>query len=221
MKPIMIYGAGGFAREVLELIRDINRLRATWQPVGFLSDDATEYGTVINGLEVLGGVDVLERDPQGSAIVLGLGSPVAKYRVARRLIALGCETPTLVHPTVVKSDTVDLAVGVVVTASNVLTCNIRVDRFAMLNLGCTVGHDAVVGAYATLSPGVHVSGNVKLDDGVEVGTGTVLVPGIEVGAWSIVGAGAVVSKPVPPNCTAVGVPAKVIKTRNEGWHEHA
>ncbi len=87
-----------------------------------------------------------------------------------------------------------------------------------MNLAVTIGHDSSLGDFVTLSPGTNVSGNVQLDEGVETGTNVGIIPGIEIGAWSIVGAGAVVTRNLPANVTAVGAPAKVIKERDAGWH---
>jgi acetyltransferase-like isoleucine patch superfamily enzyme len=89
-----------------------------------------------------------------------------------------------------------------------------VGRFVTFNFDITVGHDCTVGDYATLAPGVHLSGYTKVGTGANLGAGTVTIPNVEIGDWSIIGAGAVVTKSLPPNCTAVGVPARVIKVRH-------
>jgi serine acetyltransferase len=87
-----------------------------------------------------------------------------------------------------------------------------------VNLACTVGHDAVLEDYATLAPGVHVSGHVVVEEGAYVGTGANVVERLRIGRWSVVGAGSTVLANVPANTTAVGIPARVIKTRDDGWH---
>lgn len=221
MKPLVVYGAGGFAREVVELVRDINRREPTWEIVGLLDDNRDSWGRVLNDVPILGSLEWLERDAGKPYMVFGVGGPAAKRRMHARTRTLVAGYPTLVHPTAVMSKSVDLAEGVVVTAGNILTANISVGPFAMLNLMCTVGHDSTIGAYASLSPAVNVSGNVHIAAGCDIGTGVKLIPGATIGAWSVVGAGGVVTKPLPANCTAVGVPAKVVNEREAGWHEHA
>jgi sugar O-acyltransferase (sialic acid O-acetyltransferase NeuD family) len=217
MNDIVIYGAGGFAREVLALLRDVNREREQWNVLGFL-DDRTPAGTVVDGLEVLGNAAWLEARAGRVHAVVGVGSPAVKRRLAERLRPLAAGFPTLVHPGVVRTEFVRLEEGVVVTAGNILTTQVEVGRFAMLNLACTVGHDARIGAYATLSPGVNVSGFVNVGEGCDVGTGSALIQGVSIGPWSVVGAGGVVAGDLPANCTAVGVPARAIKQRPDGWH---
>ena len=76
---------------------------------------------------------------------------------------------------------------------------------------CTVGHDITIKSYASFMPSVNISGEVIIHEAVYVGTGAKIINQLEIGENTIVGAGAVVSKSLPSNCTAVGIPAKVIK----------
>ena len=88
---------------------------------------------------------------------------------------------------------------------------VEIEDFVILNLGCTVGHDSIIKKYSAFMPSVNISGEVTIGEGVYVGTGAKIINQLEIGEYTIVGAGAVVSKTLPANCTAVGVPAKVIK----------
>ena len=79
------------------------------------------------------------------------------------------------------------------------------------------GHDVVLYDFATLAPGIHVSGNVVCEEGAYIGTGTNILPRMRIGAWSIAGAGSLINADVSPDTTVVGVPAKIIETRRAGW----
>jgi sugar O-acyltransferase (sialic acid O-acetyltransferase NeuD family) len=218
MKPLVIYGAGGFAREVLFVLRDMAKVRQEWDVLGFLDDAADQRPTEICGLPILGGVEWVRNARHPVHVVLGVGFPSSKYQLVRRLRNDVAGFPSLIHPSAILSEFVTVGEGVVVTAGNVLTTQVRVEDFAMLNLSCTVGHDSIVGAYSSIAPGTNLSGNVRVGEGAEIGTGAKVVPGVTIGGWSVVGAGAVVVSDLPSNSTAVGIPARVIKTREVGWH---
>lgn len=216
---LVILGAGGFAREVLDVVDAIETERpGSFAVEGFVSEVESDWNQQRNGVPVLGGFEWFARAPKADRrIVCGIGNPAVRRRVVERARELGLAAATLVHPRATLTRWVALAEGTIVTAGVVLTNQIRIGRHVHLNLNVTVGHDAVIGDYCTLSPGVHVSGNVAIGEGTEIGTGAAVIEKKRLGAWSVVGAGAVVAADLPPNCTAVGVPAKVIKTRDEGW----
>jgi sugar O-acyltransferase (sialic acid O-acetyltransferase NeuD family) len=93
-----------------------------------------------------------------------------------------------------------------------------VGNHVILNTSSSVDHDCRIGDYAHIAPGCHLGGGIIVGEGTFLGVGTSVVPGVRIGRWSVIGAGAVVTKDLQDNCTAVGVPARVIKTREEGWH---
>lgn len=221
LTPIAIIGSGGFGRELRWLIEDINAQQPRFEILGFVNTDKPSSGPV-DGLPVFDAAFFSDpsRFPSRSlAVTLGIGLPAIKRRVALSLP--GWVTfPNLIHPSVRMSSRITLgASGIVITAGNILTTSIRIDDHSMINLSCTVGHDASIGAYSVISPGVNISGCVSVGVGASVGTGSKIIEGKRIGEWAVVGAGSVVITDVPPNATAVGAPARVIKTRESGWHE--
>lgn len=218
IKRLVIFGAGGFGREVLQLVRDINETVPTWQCEGFLVDSKYADGGMVQGLPILGDLAWLVRNP-GVQVVIAVGSPVAKREIALRIRRVS-ENPfaTLIHPRAWVGQHVAIGEGSILCAGALVTTDIRIGRHVHINIGATIGHDAVLEDFVTLNPSVNLSGNIKLEEGVEVGTNSVLIPGSVVGCWSIIGAGSVVTKSLPPNVTAVGIPAKAIKERAPGWH---
>ena len=109
------------------------------------------------------------------------------------------------------SQRVKIEDGCIVCAGNILTVNIVVHKFVILNLGCTVGHDTNIGEFSSFMPSVNISGDVIIGREVYVGTGAKIINQLSVGMGTVIGAGAVVTKSLPEKCTAVGIPAKVIK----------
>lgn len=218
--PIAIFGAGGFAREVLQIILDINAHSPNapiWKPVGFIVDAAFLNTEPVHGLPVLSSLDWLAAH-HSTHVVIAIGAPAAKRRIAAHVESTGGNPfASLVHPCAWVGRHVEISEGSVICAGCLVTTDIRIGRHVHVNIGSTIGHDADLGNFVTLNPSVNVSGNVALGEGVEIGTGSVLIPQTNVGEWSIVGAGSVVTKSLQANITAVGAPARVIKTREPGW----
>lgn len=216
MTDLVLFGTGGFAREVLQIALDINAHEPTWNVLGFL-DDAPSPPESVHGLPVLGGAEWLQ-DRSDVRVSIAIGAPAAKRKVARRAADYGAEFATLVHPRAWVGRRVEIGEGSTVCAGVSVTTDIEMGRHVILNLGCTVGHDAVVGDFVTAAPSVNISGAVDVGEGTDLGTGSAIIQGVTIGAWTVVGAGAVVVKPIPPNVTAVGAPARPIKERPDGWH---
>ena len=218
MKDLVILGTGGFAREVHQLLEDCNAQRSTWNVVGFLDDHSANVSDFIHNLPILGPREWLEG--KRISVAVGLGVPHSRRRIVDdiRRIANDVSYPTLVHPTAWIGNRIKFGTGVIVCAGARLTTDLTVGDYVHLNLNTTVGHDSVLHDFVTAAPAVNVSGAVNVGTGCDLGTGSTIIQGINVGAWTVVGAGAVVVRDLPPNVTAVGTPAKPIKERPEGWH---
>lgn len=215
---IVVVGAGGFAREVGQLLRDQATAGSPWNVLGYVDDNPELQGKTVGRLPVLGPVAWLKDNPHVAA-ANGIGSPAVIAKVATSLDLWGIEQPSLVHPRAWVGDEVEIGKGAIVTAGCSLTTDISVGRGVVLNLNSTVGHDANLGAFSVINPLTAISGGVDLGEGCLVGTGAKILQYLKVGEWSIVGAGAVVIKDLPANVTAVGNPANVIKQREPGWHQ--
>lgn len=212
MKRIAILGSGGFAREVLCLIQDINKQTQTYEILGFI-DNTIEKGTLVNGFPVIGSDDEIIKSNKSMSLALAFGEPHLKKKVAAKYCSSIFDFPNLIHPSVIlgSEDYIKMGTGCIICAGNILTTNIELGDFITLNLACTVGHDTVIGSYSSIMPSCNISGDVIIQDSVYVGTGVKIINQTVVGTNSVLGAGAVVSKSIPANCTAVGVPAKPIK----------
>lgn len=212
MKDIAIFGVGGFGREVLSLIQDINKVKPTWNIIGFF-DDGYPIGYDVHGLKNLGGVNELNEWRTSLNLVIAIGTPNIKRAILNNIQNPVVEYPTLVHPTVIigDEDYVRIGKGCIICAYSIITCDVTIGDFVILNLSCTLGHDSVINDFAAFMPSCNISGEVEVGEGVYCGTGVKIINQTRIGSNTIIGAGAVVTKPLPANCTAVGVPAKVIK----------
>lgn len=213
IKKVAILGAGGFAREALWVFRDANEEKKEWEVLGFIDENKENHGTIICKLPILGGYEWFDNKKYSDLYVINsIGSPKTKRKVLEKAISKNLKFCSVLHPTVMMSKYIEIGEGTIITAGNILTTQIKIGNHVILNLDCTVGHDSIIEDYCTVAPGAHISGNVHLGVGVDFGTGAVIIQGVSVGSWSIIGAGTVVVSEIPSNVTAVGVPAKVIKT---------
>lgn len=207
--PLVIIGAGGFGREVLDVFESAQP-SSRHRFLGFLDD-------VEPDLDVLGrrnapwlGV-VARMVDLDAEYLIGIGNGEVRRDIDAQLVGAGRASATLVHPAATIASDVELGPGAVITAGARLTTNIRAGRHLQVNLNATIGHDCVIGDYVTLNPGVCISGNVVLEDRAAIGTGANVIPGVRIGAGAIVGAGAVVIRDVPPGDTVVGAPARSVR----------
>lgn len=212
MGSIVVIGAGGFGREVVDVIEAINALGQpgiSWEVVAFLDDGNPDQRTLAPYGVPVRPVSFLDSLPADVEYVIGIGSPSVRrdldmrFRQERR-------SPVLLHPSATMGRAVSIQPGTVVCAGVRLTNNISLGRHVHVNINSTIGHDARLDDYVTVSPLVAVSGNVHCETEVMLGTGVTLNPGITVGAGATVGSGAAALRDVPPGAVAVGVPAKAL-----------
>lgn len=197
-----VYGAGGHSREVADLIAACGH-----EIAGFVDDAGTgvHRPTDVRVYETLGAV---EHD----AVTIAVGDCVARARIYEA-IAESSMMPGLHHPTAAVSTHASIGSGTQVMQNVVVNSCARVGDNVILNVGCFVAHDCVVGAHSHIAPGALLSGACRVGARCFIGAGAVLLPGVTVGEGAVVGAGAVVTHNVPKGCTVVGVPARTVGER--------
>jgi sugar O-acyltransferase (sialic acid O-acetyltransferase NeuD family) len=207
LKKIAIYGAGGFGREVLSLIEHINLQHEEWQFMGFFDDQPMDSPSY------LGGIDVLNSWPESLSLVIATGDSQTRHAMHARITKKDIHYPVLIHPSVIfgRKTAVQIGEGSIICAGTIITLEVEIGSFSIVNLNSTIGHNSRLGAFSSLMPAVNIAGDVRLGEGVYVGSGANILNGITIGEQSKIGSGAVVTKNLPTHCTAVGVPAKVVK----------
>lgn len=207
---ILILGAGGHGRVVLDIILQARR----YDVAGFLDNNPAVHGRCVDGIPVHGGIDDLERireELRVGGVIIAIGDNGARRGLARRIEQSGAKLVNAVHPSAAVAGNAALGRNVVVAAGVVLCAHCQVGDSVILNTGCIIDHQTMIGEGAHICPGVRVAGRVKVEAGVFVGVGATVVPKVTLGCESIIGAGAVVTEDVPSLATVVGVPARPIK----------
>ncbi|HKR02266.1 MAG TPA: acetyltransferase [Pyrinomonadaceae bacterium] len=219
-KRVVIIGAGGHAREIAEILRDQAREGAGPRLLGFVADDPENYPAEIGGVPFLGDWSWFDgADLRDLAVVCAVGLPQLRKRLVERATARGLKFAKAVSPLAYVSPEASLGEGVMVFPHAFASAGSLVGDHAVVNVGASVSHDTRVSRYGTLGPGVRLAGRVFVGEGCYLGVGSSVINRVSIGEWTTVGGGACVTMDLPDNVTAVGVPARVIKTKKTGWHE--
>ena len=202
---VVVAGAGGMAREALAWLEDVEpRTRV----LGFVAGPDTPAGTTLLDMPVWADLETPASDSGALRVLLAVGSPTIRRRVARQAQELGLGLAYVVHPSAHLGPGVKVGPGVIVGPHVVLTRDIEVGTGAIVNFSAAVGHDSRIGDFAFVGPGANLGGEVTLAPDAYLGLGCCLLPGTAVGAGATVAAGAVVTRDVAAGSTVIGVPAR-------------
>jgi len=205
---VVVLGAGGHARVLIDLLRQVG----TPTPVAILDQDRSLVGVDLLGVPIVGDDDALERfDPTRTALVNGVGS--VRDTARRQAVFLrgrdrGFRFATLVHPTAVLAEGLDLGEGVLVLAGAVVNTGVRVGEDTILNTATVIEHDCTIGSHVHVASGAILAGGVTVEDGAHIGAGATVIQGVRIGLGAVIGAGAVVIDDIGADVVAVGVPAR-------------
>lgn len=217
--PVIVIGAGGFAREAAETVRAIQAADGSVALVGFLDDDPSLHGLSLLGSPVLGAVADLADHPDAT-VVVAVGRPDA-YAVRRDIVSrLGLPTAryaTLVHPGASVGSSCRLGHGTVVLAQVTLTADVVVGAHVAVMPQVVLTHDVVVEDFATLASGVRLGGGARVSSGAYVGSGVCVREGCRIGSWAMVGMGSTVTRDVPDERLWFGSPARDVRRAPLPW----
>ncbi len=206
---VVIVGAGGFGREVLDIIEAQQAAGDVIEFAGFIDDGEVQLDRLVRrGAQLLGSSESLTG--MDVAYVIGVGAGATREQLAERLAGSRCRQQPLIHPQATVGGDVLFGEGCIVAAGARLTTNIRCGTHVDVHVNATVGHDCLLDDFVSLYPAAVVSGDVQLHRGATIGTAATVLRGLSIGQGAMVGAGAVVVKDVEPGTVVVGVPAQPV-----------
>ena len=211
---LIIIGAGGSSQDILETVEDINRVRDTWNILGFLDDDSSKHGKKALGIPIIGSVeDAL--DFPNAKFILGIASykdPTTRKRIIAKLQLPRHAYATIIHPSAQISPRTDIGVGTAILHQCIVSCSTKIGDHVLICQGTFIAHDDIIEDHVVFSGNVTLSGGVCIRDSAYIGARACVAPAVEVGAASIVGIGSVAISDVRAGSTVFGSPARIINT---------
>jgi len=205
-EPIVIIGAGGHAKVVAATL-----LEAGFRISFFLDDDKNKWGKTIFDIPITGPIDAIKKEEKKYKGVVAIGDNSLREKVVNSFSDY-FHWISVIHPNAYVHSSVKIGKGSVIFAGAVIQPETIIGDHVIINTGATIDHDCKVYDFVHIAPGVNLAGGVTVQRGSFLGIGTKVIPGINIGSWSIVGAGSVVINNIEAGVTAVGVPARVIKS---------
>lgn len=213
MKKSIIIGAGTYGETYLYFLRE-----AGVDIVGFLDDNAQLTGRMVRGIPVLGTTEMLPRLKElygVEDVYCPIGSNRVRVRILEKARALGYQTPNFIHHKALIASNVSMPnEGVYIEAYTNIYPYTTIERDVLICGGSLVAHHCYLSQGTFISAGVNFGASVHADKYAYIGIGSTIMTGVkELGENCLVGAGAVVVRDVPACAVVVGVPAKILKMK--------
>lgn len=209
---MLILGAGGHAKEILQILERQD------QTTGLSFFDNIHSATVLlDTFPIVTSLEaakiLLAADPY---YAIGIGGTTARYKLSGIIAELGGILTSVICPTaLIGTFDVYLETGLNVMSHVFISNSVRIGAGTLINYGVNIHHDVTIGKYCELSPKSQVLGSAVIGDYTSIGAGAIVLPKVRIGSNVSIGAGSVVTKDIPDNCVAVGVPARRIKEGSE------
>lgn len=193
MKKVVIFGAGGHAREISDIV-----IASGDKVEAFLDDNTT--------LESVSGSILDYKKYIDCEFVIGIGNAETR----KELSALPLKWYTAIHPSAIISSQATIDEGTVVMPNAVINNGAIIGKHSIINTGAIVEHDNIIGDYAHISVAAKTGGTVRIGNSTWVGIGATVSNNVNICDGCTIGAGAVVVKDIEIKGTYVGVPAKIV-----------
>lgn len=210
---MLIVGARGFAKEIFEGVIQNNDPNS----IAFFDDvNVDNNGLIYEQISILKNLEEVNNffKKFGHDFTIGIGNPLLRFKLYQKFIKInGIYTSTISPDATISKFDVNIGNGSNVLSTSVISNSVQIGNGCIVYYGVIITHDCKVGEFVELSPKAVLLGGVEVGDFSHVGANATILPKIKVGKNVIIGAGAVVTKDLPDNCVAVGVPAKIIRQK--------
>jgi sugar O-acyltransferase (sialic acid O-acetyltransferase NeuD family) len=207
VQDIAIFGIGGHAREVFDLIQAINIQEERWRVRGFVVDQAFKSTSLFLDKPVFSTDELYSTEI--THLALAIGDSKARREVSAKF--RDYIFPNLIHPTASVTSQFEHLKGLICFYGAFISSNVVMGDHLHLNIGASISHDCIVGDFVSLCPKATITGNCKIGDTVFLGTGVNIIPRINIVSDIVLGSGATVTESLAEPGVYVGVPTRKIK----------
>ncbi|APS00607.1 acetyltransferase [Pajaroellobacter abortibovis] len=210
MKRLIIVGAGGFGRTLLDWVKRVPNFQYKWPFIGFIDDNPKALEAYNYPHSVVGSPTTYHVTSEDE-FLLAIAEPKAKLNVVEALVGKGAKFISFCHPQQQNlSGNIKLGYGTCFGFAVSIGCDTEVADWVHVDSYAHIGHDVTIGSGTTVSAHCNVLGRVKIGKGVFLGAGAIVLPSVSIGDFARVGAGSVVVRPVLANQTVFSPPAKLL-----------
>ena len=148
---IVIFGASGFGREVLWTLHDCNKKSKKYEILGFIDDNKSIHGKIIDEFPVLGGIQWFSKqNVRKVQCVVAIGDCKIRKKIVNELEKKGVSFATIIHPSVIHSKSVEVGNGSIIQAGCVLTVDIKIGNHVHININSTIGHESIIKDFVSI-----------------------------------------------------------------------
>lgn len=212
MRNLIIVGAGGYAKSVLDSVDHMN-----FKMVGYL-DDVKSKGTYHQGYVVLGNTIECLENPQDYVYFVAIGNNAKRKSWFDKLKKKNLSLINVIDKSALISPAATIGEGSFIGKLAILNHGSSVGDNCVINTRALLEHGCIIKEHVNISTNATLNGDVVCEEGCFVGSGTVINGQLSIGAWALVGSGSVVIRDVKAQTTVVGVPAKEIISNNHKYN---
>ena len=213
MKNLIIIGAGGYAKSVIDSLDYLN-----YRLVGFI-DDIKPKGEEHQGFPILYNNITDIENPEEFVFFIAIGHNAKRKCWYDRLTERGLSLINVIDPTALISPHAEIGNGNFFGKLSIVNHGSKVGNNCVINTRALIEHGCIIENHVNVSTNATLNGDVNACEGCFIGSGTVINGQVSIGKWSLVGSGAVVIRNVKDNTTVVGIPAKVIPSKSKKYNK--
>lgn len=212
---MVIIGAKGFAKEVLEILHQNNQVEG----LAFYDDVSTDLPDLLyNQFPILTNENQVKEHflKYDNIFTIGIGNPMLRKKMFNKFLNLGGELTSTVSKYIdIGTYDVEIGQGCNILSGAKISNSVHLGKANIIYYNSIITHDVITGDFVEISPSAKLLGRCSIGEYSSIGCNAVILPNVKVGKHVTIGAGAIVTKDLPDNCVAVGIPAKIIKTNND------